>query len=612
MIVSPICEMIGIEYPIFQGGMAWIADGKLAAAVSNGGGLGIISAMNAGGDYLREQIRIARELTDKPFGVNIMLMSPHVDEVAKIVAEEKVAVVTTGAGMPKKYMGMWKEANITVIPVVASVAAAKMMEKAGASAVIAEGGESGGHIGEMTTMPLVPQVCDAVNIPVLAAGGIGDGRGMAAAFMLGAVGVQMGTRFLLAEECGVHQNYKDMVLKATDISTVTTGRRFGGNTCRCLKNPFSREFLKVEYAPETTAEDVAELGVGALRKAAVEGWLLPGRSDLRYGEERTARSGNRERNRDRSGRTAERSCKMGKIAFVFSGQGAQKAGMGKDFYENNESVKELFARAEEIRPGTLQQCFEGTAEELKITENTQPCLYLADIAAAIALREEGIVPEAVAGFSLGEIPALAFAGAYSPEDGFRLACARGAAMGKAAKEHPASMVAVMKMENAQVEALAEKYPNVFPVNYNGPGQLVVAGKKDELDSFGKDVKEAGGRCLPVAVGGGFHSPFMDEASQEFAEALKAVDVKQPEMTVYSNYTTKPYTAEVRDLMEKQINHSLRWQESIENMAADGFDTFIEVGVGTTLKKLISRILPDSKVYAVSNMEEARQVAEEVR
>ena len=248
MIVSPICEMIGIEYPIFQGGMAWIADGKLAAAVSNGGGLGIISAMNAGGDYLREQIRIARELTDKPFGVNIMLMSPHVDEVAKIVAEEKVAVVTTGAGMPKKYMGMWKEANITVIPVVASVAAAKMMEKAGASAVIAEGGESGGHIGEMTTMPLVPQVCDAVNIPVLAAGGIGDGRGMAAAFMLGAVGVQMGTRFLLAEECGVHQNYKDMVLKATDISTVTTGRRFGGNTCRCLKNPFSREFLAAKFS----------------------------------------------------------------------------------------------------------------------------------------------------------------------------------------------------------------------------------------------------------------------------------------------------------------------------------------------------------------------------
>ena len=271
MIVSPICSMIGIEYPIFQGGMAWIADGKLAAAVSNGGGLGIISAMNAGGDYLREQIRIARKLTEKPFGVNIMLMSPHVDEVAQIVAEEKVAVVTTGAGMPKKYMGMWKEANITVIPVVASVAAAKMMEKAGASAVIAEGGESGGHIGEMSTMPLVPQVCDAVSIPVLAAGGIGDGRGMAAAFMLGAVGVQMGTRFLLAEECGVHQNYKDMILKATDISTVTTGRRFGGNTCRCLKNPFARAFGQMEYDSSVTNEEIEKFGAGSLRKAAVEG-----------------------------------------------------------------------------------------------------------------------------------------------------------------------------------------------------------------------------------------------------------------------------------------------------------------------------------------------------
>ncbi len=271
MILSPICSMLGIEYPIFQGGMAWIADGKLAAAVSNGGGLGIISAMNAGGDYLREQIEIARGLTDKPFGVNIMLMSPHVEEVAKIVVEEKVPVVTTGAGIPTKFIPMWNEAGIKVIPVAASVAAAKMMEKAGATAVIAEGGESGGHIGDMSTMPLIPQVCDAVKIPVLAAGGIGDGRGIAAAFMLGAVGVQMGTRFLLAEECSVHSNYKEMVLKASDISTTTTGRRFGGNTCRSLKNNFTRDFLKKEYAPETTPEMVAELGVGALRKAAVEG-----------------------------------------------------------------------------------------------------------------------------------------------------------------------------------------------------------------------------------------------------------------------------------------------------------------------------------------------------
>ena len=263
--------MLGIKYPVFQGGMAWIADGKLAAAVSNGGGLGIISAMNAGGDYLREQIRIAKSLTDKPFGVNIMLMSPAVEEVAKIAAEEKIAVVTTGAGIPTKYIPMWKEAGIVVIPVAASVASAKMMARAGADAVIAEGGESGGHIGELSTMPLVPQICDAVNIPVLAAGGIGDGRGMAAAFMLGAVGVQMGTRFLVAKECSVHQNYKDMVLKATDVSTIATGRRFGGNTCRCIKNQFARDFLKKEYAPESTPETVADLGTGALRRAAVEG-----------------------------------------------------------------------------------------------------------------------------------------------------------------------------------------------------------------------------------------------------------------------------------------------------------------------------------------------------
>ncbi len=303
---------------------------------------------------------------------------------------------------------------------------------------------------------------------------------------------------------------------------------------------------------------------------------------------------------------------MGKIAFVFSGQGAQKAGMGKDFYDNQSSVQELFARAEEIRPGTLQQCFSGTDAELKQTENTQPCLYLTDLAAAMTLQQEGITPDGVAGFSLGEIPALAFAGAYSAIDGFRLACARGVAMGKAANENPASMVAVMKLENAQVEALSENYPNVYPVNYNGPGQLVVAGKKEELDCFAKDVKEAGGRCLPVAVGGGFHSPFMDQASVEFSQAVEQVSVQKPSMTVYSNFTTKPYTEDVKNLMVQQINHSLRWQESIENMAADGFDTFIEVGVGTTLKKLISRILPDSKTYAVSNMEEARHVAEEVK
>lgn len=270
MLQSPICELLGIEYPVFQGGMAWIADADLAAAVSNGGGLGIISAMNANADWLRGQIRRAKELTDKPFGVNIMLMSPFADEVAKVVVEEGVKVVTTGAGNPGKYMAVWKEAGIHVIPVVASVCLARMMERAGASAVVAEGTESGGHIGELTTMTLVPQVCSAVKIPVIAAGGIADGRGVAAAFMLGACGVQVGTRFLVASECNVHQNYKDKILKAKDIDTIATGRRLG-HPVRSLKTRFSRDYQKAEFDVNVTAETLEAMGVGALRKAAVDG-----------------------------------------------------------------------------------------------------------------------------------------------------------------------------------------------------------------------------------------------------------------------------------------------------------------------------------------------------
>ena len=270
MLQSPICENLGIIYPVFQGGMAWIADANLAAAVSNGGGLGIISAMNANAEWLRGQIRHAKELTDRPFGVNIMLMSPFADDVAKVVVEEGVQVVTTGAGNPGKYMAAWTEANVKVIPVVASVALARMMERAGATAVVAEGTESGGHIGELTTMTLVPQVCSAVQIPVIAAGGIADGRGVAASFMLGACGVQVGTRFLVAKECGVHQNYKDKVLKAKDIDTIATGRRLG-HPVRSLKTRFSREYMKKEYDPSVTSEELEALGVGALRKAAVDG-----------------------------------------------------------------------------------------------------------------------------------------------------------------------------------------------------------------------------------------------------------------------------------------------------------------------------------------------------
>lgn len=270
MIQTKLCELLNIQYPIFQGGMAWIADASLAAAVSNAGGLGIIAAMNANADWLREEIHKARQLTDKAFGVNIMLMSPFADEVSDLVIEEKIPVVVTGAGNPGKYMKKWVAAGIKVIPVVASTAMAKLVERSGAFAVIAEGGESGGHIGELTTMTLVPQVCDAVNIPVLAAGGIADGRGIAAALMLGACGVQCGTRFLVAEECTVHQNYKNKILKAKDIDTIATGKRLG-HPVRCLKNPFTRDLFKQEYNPNISDEELEKMGAGALRKAAKEG-----------------------------------------------------------------------------------------------------------------------------------------------------------------------------------------------------------------------------------------------------------------------------------------------------------------------------------------------------
>ena len=269
MIRSEICDLLGIEYPVFQGGMAWIADGKLAAAVSNGGGLGIIAAGNAPSGYVKEEIKKARELTEKPIGVNIMLMSPFADEVAKVVTEEKVDVVTTGAGNPSKYINEWKAAGIKVIPVVASVAMAKLMTRLGATAVIAEGGESGGHVGELTTMVLVPQVCDATDLPVIAAGGIADGRGVAAAFMLGACGVQMGTRFLSAEECTIHPEYKQKILKAGDLCTMVTGKRLG-HPVRSLRTPFAREYSKAEYGGMPD-DELEALGAGALRRAVQEG-----------------------------------------------------------------------------------------------------------------------------------------------------------------------------------------------------------------------------------------------------------------------------------------------------------------------------------------------------
>lgn len=264
-----ITEMLGIEYPIIQGGMAWVAEHNLAAAVSEAGGLGLIGGANAPGEVVREEIRKARELTKKPFGVNVMLLSPHADDVAKVVVEEGIKVVTTGAGNPEKYMDMWKPAGVKVIPVVASVALARRMEKYGADAVVAEGMESGGHIGEETTMTLVPQVADAVSIPVIAAGGIGDGRGIAAAFMLGAEAVQIGTRFVVSKESIVHENYKERIIKAKDIDSTVTGRTHG-HPVRCLRNQMTREYIKLEQEGKSF-EELEYLTLGTLRKAVQEG-----------------------------------------------------------------------------------------------------------------------------------------------------------------------------------------------------------------------------------------------------------------------------------------------------------------------------------------------------
>ncbi len=271
---TEITKLLGIDAPIIQGGMAWVAEHHLAAAVSNAGGLGLIGGANAPGEVVRQEIRAARELTDKPFGVNVMLMSPHAEAISDIVVEEGVKVVTTGAGSPEKYMKKWKEAGIVVIPVVASVALARRMERAGADAVVAEGTESGGHIGEITTMALVPQVADAVKIPVIAAGGIGDGRGLAAALMLGAKAVQIGTRFVVAEEAVVHEAYKDRILAAKDIDSAVTGRSHG-HPVRSLRNAMTREYGKLE-AEGKSFEELEYLTLGTLRNAVVDGDVVHG------------------------------------------------------------------------------------------------------------------------------------------------------------------------------------------------------------------------------------------------------------------------------------------------------------------------------------------------
>ena len=303
---------------------------------------------------------------------------------------------------------------------------------------------------------------------------------------------------------------------------------------------------------------------------------------------------------------------MGKIAFVFSGQGAQYSGMGKSLYETVDAAKKLYDACEELRPGTMEQSFSGSDEALKLTQNTQPCLYLVDLSAALSLEEKGIKADAVAGFSLGEIAALAYAGAYSHTDGFSLVTKRGQLMGKAAEENDTSMTAVLKLDADTVSNAAKEFEGLYAVNFNCPGQTVVSGLKSAMPDFCEKIKELGGRCVPRSVSAAFHSPFMNGAADGFYEELKGVEIKAPRLDVYANYTARPYEGDVVETLNMQMKNPVRWQQTIENMVADGFTEFIEVGAGKTLCGLIKKIAKDVNVYSVENENTLKETVDKIK
>ena len=303
---------------------------------------------------------------------------------------------------------------------------------------------------------------------------------------------------------------------------------------------------------------------------------------------------------------------MGKIAFVFSGQGAQYSGMGKSLYEVSQGAKKLYDACEKLRPGTMEQSFSGSEEELRDTKNTQPCMYLVELSAAESLREHGITADGVAGFSLGEISALAYAGAYSYEDGFRIVAKRGELMSQAAGEHDTAMAAILKLDDKTVEDAVACFDDLYAVNFNCPGQVVVSGSKSSVDAFADAVKRLGGRMIPLAVSAAFHSPFMAGAAEQFSETLKEFTVNMPELPVYANLTAKTYDRSPAEILPEQMKNPVRWQHTIENMIADGYTDFIELGPGKTLCGLIKKISKDVRVYSVQDAESLENTISEVR
>ena len=641
-----ITRLLGIQYPIFQGAMARIADGRLAGSVSEAGGLGIIACGGAPLDWVRQQVQIARSITSKPLGANVMLMDPKADDLAKLLVELDVDVITTGAGSPANYISMWKEAGIKVVPVVASAALAARMERLGADAVVAEGTEAGGHIGELTTFALVPSVCQAVKIPVVAAGGVVDGRGMLAAFALGAEGVQCGTRFLTVEECGVAEAYKERILKAKDSDTIVTGRGTG-HPVRGLKNRFSRNCRKIEAAAQSP-DELEGLYAGSLRRAvegdvdngslmagqvaclvherktcadvlqemvgeaqSLGGWTLAQMADANSRRQRalaaSAATPTAPTAADVVGETAAvvETADATEVAlaapafdprlpvFMLSGQGAQKPGMGCGLTQIPQVAAALECGSQVFGRDLTYLVTQASAEELGSTLNAQAALAALSLGLSRALMDQGVRPGAVLGFSLGQIPALAVSGMLSDQAMFQLLRKRAELMDQAAQARPGAMSALLKAEEASVDELCRACAQdqvLVPANFNCPGQIVISGDQEAVARAEQAWAEGGKRFARLATAGGFHSPLMQQAATEFAAYLEDVGFAQPQIPLICNVNAQPLTpSQAKEQLAAHLVSPVRFSQSVSLLKDAGFTRFTEVGFGGTLSNLVKRV-----------------------